>query len=83
MVMAMALLAISSGIKGSPFKVKTRLKALSKVPEMGARNPPRAARFGGGRLAVGRALVVRRSQQQQRRRRLSGGDSAAGSETYE
>ena len=57
MVMAMALLAISSGIKGSPSKVKTRLKALSKVPERGARNPPRAARFGG-RLAMGRAAVA-------------------------
>ena len=58
MVMAMALLAISSGIKGRPSKVKTRLKALSKVPGRGARNPPRAARFGGGRLAVGRAAVA-------------------------
>ena len=58
MVMAMALLAISSGIKGRPSKVKTRFKALSKVPEMGARNPPRAARFGGGRLAMGRAAVA-------------------------
>ena len=58
MVMAMALLAISSGIKGRPSKVKTRLKALSKVPGRGARNPPRAARFGGGRLAMGRAAVA-------------------------
>ena len=58
MVMAMALLAISSGIKGRPSKVKTRFQALSKVPEMGARNPPRAARFGGGRLAMGRAAVA-------------------------
>ena len=57
MVMAMALLAISSGIKGRPSKVKTRFKALSKVPEMGARNPLRAARFGG-RLAMGRAAVA-------------------------
>ena len=60
MVMAMALLAISSGIKGRPSKVKTRFKALSKVPEMGARNPPRSlrsARFGG-RSAMGRAAVA-------------------------
>ena len=58
MVMAMALLAISSGIKGSSSKARTRFKALSKVPENGARNPPRAARFGGGRLAMGRAAVA-------------------------
>ena len=57
MVMAMALLAISSGIKGRPSKVKTRFQALSKVPEMGARNPPRSARFGG-RFAMGRAAVA-------------------------